>query len=345
MVELLVASSVTTILMLALGGALHLMTRGAASLETTTQLCADAAVAVTRVRQDLGQALAVTELTPTRITISHPDITGDGLDDTVSYSWDGSTGSSLTRSVNGQNPVAMADGVADWAVTGYTNLRTLSGGAGTRQILLAHLGCPFPGFAGSCQPQSIGLASSTWRGELFRLDSSTSGTFAVNRIAIYLYRYPNGPLGTLYVRFRDFTAGTTLQEKTMPIGSIVASQWGCYEFAFENLGNLRFGRDYGICIGTNTISTAAFLGRFDYSAGAPADSMTYMESSDSYNWYMNGNIDLKFVVYGTIGTGSGASPSEYVTHFAMRLRLTDGTRSAVVDSGVDCPNRPAVVGF
>jgi prepilin-type N-terminal cleavage/methylation domain-containing protein len=347
LIEMVVGSSVMVVVMLAIGGTIHLMTRGVASLEASAQLNADAALVTARVRRELGSAFGFTELTSKRVTFLHPDVTGDGLDDTITYDWAGATGAPLQRSVNGGTAVVIAEGVTEWSLTCHTNLRTISGGSSTNagQVILAQLGCPNPGFSGSCQPTSIGLASTTWRGEKFTLASSTPGTYSITTIAIYLYRYANAPTGTLYVRFVDFDGAAVLEEETLPLASIATSQWGRYEFSFTNLGNLQFGRDYGICVGTNTSSTAAYIARFDYTQGAPTDGMCYMDSYDGWYWTLRTDIDLKFVALGSFQANGGTTSQEYVTHFATHLRLSDGTRSAVIDSGVPCANRPSAAGL
>ena len=83
LIELVIGSVIALVVMLAAGGTLHLMTRGAASLQASAQLATDASVAMTRLRRELGAAVTISRLSASYITFTHPDLNGDGADDVI----------------------------------------------------------------------------------------------------------------------------------------------------------------------------------------------------------------------------------------------------------------------
>ena len=77
------------------------ITSGATRIDQRCQIQTEAAIAMTRMRSELGQAIAIVSLSASQVTFTHPDVTGDGVADTVTYQWSGTAGDSVTRQVNG----------------------------------------------------------------------------------------------------------------------------------------------------------------------------------------------------------------------------------------------------
>lgn len=71
------------------------------NLERRSQVQTAAALAVQRMRAELRYATRIASLASTSVQFTHPDVTGDGNEDTVLYSWTGTPGDPLTRQVNG----------------------------------------------------------------------------------------------------------------------------------------------------------------------------------------------------------------------------------------------------
>jgi len=80
-----IGTAITAIVMVAAGGAIHVMTRGSASLQASSQLATDASVAMARARRELGAAVTISGLSSSAITFTHQDLDGDGADDTIRY--------------------------------------------------------------------------------------------------------------------------------------------------------------------------------------------------------------------------------------------------------------------
>ena len=92
-VSLIVIGSIMFMTSSTLQGMDHLSSRGAVDHAATH--------AVGRISMELATAIQLNETEPTRIAFVVPDITGDGADDEVEYSWSGVAGEDIVRAVNG----------------------------------------------------------------------------------------------------------------------------------------------------------------------------------------------------------------------------------------------------
>jgi len=111
--ELLVVISISSVLFLSLSAALS------GTLNTTVEVAAQlsswhmVSSALLQMERELALATQVVFTGDTRISFSVPDITGDGAEDLVAYSWDGSDGAPLVRAVNGGSAVDLLPEVRD----------------------------------------------------------------------------------------------------------------------------------------------------------------------------------------------------------------------------------------
>lgn len=103
LVELVVATSVAVVVALSAAHVVRQMAYVGTSLERRSQVQTAAALAVQRIRAELGYATRIAWLSSTSVQFTHPDVTGDGNEDTVLYSWTGTPGDPLTRQVNGSD--------------------------------------------------------------------------------------------------------------------------------------------------------------------------------------------------------------------------------------------------
>jgi hypothetical protein len=105
--ELVVAVLVAAGVALAIGHVTVQMTSGASRVDQRLQMQTEAAVALVRLRTELEQATGIVALTFQKVIFRHPDASGDGQPDVLSYEWSGTTGDALTRELNsgGKEPV------------------------------------------------------------------------------------------------------------------------------------------------------------------------------------------------------------------------------------------------
>jgi hypothetical protein len=102
LIEMTVSLALLTVI---LGGSASLVLVASRALAADgSNAAADVTVAraaASQVVDDLKVASALTERTPTAVTMTVPDRTGDGTPETVRYAWGGTPGDPLTRSLNG----------------------------------------------------------------------------------------------------------------------------------------------------------------------------------------------------------------------------------------------------
>lgn len=115
--ELIVALTLAAGVAVAVGQVVTQLTRGAASVDQRAQAQTETAIAMLRIRGDIEFASYISTLTSTLISFRHPDLTGDGSADTVTYQWSGTVGDPLTRAINGQAAESVLDRCRSFVVS------------------------------------------------------------------------------------------------------------------------------------------------------------------------------------------------------------------------------------
>ncbi len=347
LIELSVASSLTVIVMLAVGGALHLMTRGAAGIQASSQLNADASVAMARMRRELGAAVTVTSLTPTHIEFTHPDVDDDGADDLIIYDWPGVAGSSITRQVAGGTAVPIVENVSEFSMTSTCSTVALPGETSdlTGEVVLAsHEAIP----SGSTGSFGAGpMSSSSWRGEGFSVSADDLESYSITRAKVYLKG--TGLTGTLYLSIRSASTNITYETETLSLSSLSSAEYLWYEFTFSSLTAMSPGTTYSLIAYTNTSSIGANFGRDEYDTN-PVGSDYYKYSTTSgLTWSADSDRDCRYILYGQLKYDSPqegqASTRKYLTGLTLRFKLAQDTNIAEMTSGASCLNRPEITGL
>ncbi|MEM6330611.1 MAG: hypothetical protein AAF790_10220 [Planctomycetota bacterium] len=111
LIELLVATASTGVLMTGLASGLYVATQALKVGSTSAGQAIDLAAAAEQMVGDLRHATSFAEITPTAVTFNVPDRDGDSTEETLRYAWSGVTGDPLTLEYNGASPIAMAAGV------------------------------------------------------------------------------------------------------------------------------------------------------------------------------------------------------------------------------------------
>jgi hypothetical protein len=115
--------STAALLLAGLTSSLYISTKTLTPDATATSESNRSSLALTRIATDLRLALNFTERTATALTFTVPDRTGDGVVETIRYSWSGTAGNPLLYQFN-----------AGAAVTMATNVQQLNFSALTRSI-------------------------------------------------------------------------------------------------------------------------------------------------------------------------------------------------------------------
>ncbi len=111
MAELFASVVVSGILPVGLGSALTMVTRSLRP-DASTAVTLDAAPCVRMLQEDLGYSSHIFSRSSTSVKMLTTDADRDGRRDVVEYSWSGTSGAALNRTVNGGSPVAVCRDVA-----------------------------------------------------------------------------------------------------------------------------------------------------------------------------------------------------------------------------------------
>ncbi len=349
LIEMAIGTAITAIVMVAAGGAIHVMTRRSASLQASSPPATDASVAMARARRELGAAVTISGLSSSAITFTHPDLDGDGADDTIRYEWSGQESEPLLRQIGAGEPLPVVEHVAQFALTPNTKQVTIPGGASDmtdETILASHEGCP----AGlSCTfGGSPGVTYSSWRGQLFTAWTDDAEWFTITRLKAYVRRVGNW--GTLYASIRDSGGADTYDEAGMSVSSIPSGDYLWREFAFSGGATLDPGSYYSFLLRATTSSSSVYVGRDEYTVSHISDYGCYMRTDNGgWSYSYDYNRDARFVLYGRFKLyHPQITPSitrTYLKSLGIRLKLSDGQRSFDLQSGATCGNRPEITGL
>ena len=101
LIELVISMSIVVIVLAGITGAVMLAGQAVEANIVSADQSTDTAFGLSELRDDLTLATAIDDLSETGVTLTVPDRTGDGTDDTVIYTWE-SSGATLTRILNAE---------------------------------------------------------------------------------------------------------------------------------------------------------------------------------------------------------------------------------------------------
>lgn len=132
LVELLVSSAILSVLLMATGSSILLVSRGIPDGRSRTSKMLNAARTLNLLASDLAQATACLELNQNDIAFTVPDQNGDGLPETIIYTWSNVPDEPLIRVVNGW-PSNVLTSLNEFQLT--YELRAATGNGPTRNYL------------------------------------------------------------------------------------------------------------------------------------------------------------------------------------------------------------------
>jgi len=119
LLELVISSSIGAILVAGLSGSLYIASQSFdRNLAVDDQASAQELLA--QMMRDLHQANRFSERTTTAVTFTVPDRTGNGIQETIRYSWGGAAGDPLTYEYNGSAVVVLARSVQNFDLSYLT---------------------------------------------------------------------------------------------------------------------------------------------------------------------------------------------------------------------------------
>jgi len=116
LIELLVSMSITSIIFLAIGSTIVIVSRSLPNPEDPTEHALSTAQVLQRLDSELRYATDINLPTQTSIEFTVADRDADASPETLLYGWSGTPGDPLTRSRNGGAPETLIEGVRGWDI-------------------------------------------------------------------------------------------------------------------------------------------------------------------------------------------------------------------------------------
>lgn len=297
LVELVVSLMATSLLIMGLASALFL-TVTALNRSTSPDADGQAKELTRRIADDLNVATALTERTATAITLTVPDRTGDGLPDTIRYSWSTVSGDPLLYQLNGGASRVLAGDVRKLNFTFLT--RTLGSppaSEGSEQLLASQ---------DPTTNSTYDIKSSAWIAEYFvPVLPNNAVSWKVTRAEIFLAT-GTGP-GNAFIEIR---ATDALNQPTGPVLAsfapdltAVTSSGAWVSVPFSPVAGLSPGDAMAILVTSTSASNLASVPYFNNVSPAMSG-LGWTTSSDAgASWATpTSSRSMRFRVYGTVST-------------------------------------------
>jgi len=338
----------------ATASAIHVITCNGANLAQRGEAQTAAAIAIHRIRSELSMAITVTELTSQSAAITHPDVTGDGIDDVIRYAWSGTTGDPITREFNSGAAAAVLDDCNGFtlAVDIEDPVEDLEPETTGEVQVAAHDQYP-GGYVYSTIAMEV--KSPNRVAEYFTPSYAGAVSCDVTRVLISMRRAGSGG-GTATISIQPRAAGTynpsgTFLGEATVAGTDLPAEFQWREFAFSD-----------VTVPVDTGLTVVVQGDSSNSGQVETHLLSFQNFIDGVtlryttnnggSWLPNVNLarwDMRIYVYGSYTlsttTGSGVFASGWLESIHMQVRTPTGAQDAVFDSAIHCLNRPSVAGL
>ncbi|MBX9735888.1 MAG: prepilin-type N-terminal cleavage/methylation domain-containing protein [Phycisphaerales bacterium] len=220
LIEIVISLALISIIAIASAGVMRLAARAASGSGDPRAEASGPAEALRQIMQDLQLATSVLRADSTGMSVEVPDRDADGKPETIEYEWDGVSGSTATRSINGSpaSPLLVDVAALDFSL----DVATLSVGA-TAQSVPEAIVVTAPQNSGGTGVVTIdravgvylspalGTNDRTWKPTRVRVYMSRAG-IARGNVSVELRVAPaDAPSGTLL-------AGWTINDTTLSAG-------------------------------------------------------------------------------------------------------------------------------
>ena len=345
LIELLVVITITSMLFLSLSAALSGTLHTTATVAEQLASWQAGSSALLRMEKEMALATQFVATELHQVSFYVPDITGDAAPDLIAYSWSGTAGAPLVRSVNG----AGSDNVISQAqdVKFSYNYRTrTSVGITSLTCDLSVIPSSFSDYTG--YPWGVtfyDVRPNPWRGQSFTpvTDSHRTDSIAFRARTTAMFG------GTdLSILLTDRSTGRTLASGTL-------SKWDLQYYSTRTFvvamtwqdgdgSGLKTDKDYRWVFKPSSSAYAADLEAFYITAGGGPNNGTFAEYStnDGISWVSLGDqADIRFVTYGTYTIPYGINAEQgqsLLRRVDISLTCGTGTNVAAVSSSVRTGN-------
>jgi prepilin-type N-terminal cleavage/methylation domain-containing protein len=315
LVELTLALVIISLLMLSVQSVLALASRLAPGGKNPTTATTSVAKGIEMLNFDLPYATSIVARSSTSISFTVPDRTGDGQPETIRYSWAGTSGAGLVRTVNGSDATIVSK-VASFDLQYDTDATTTQNYTDSAETLLNNYDSLLS--LGDCD-----IDSSNWVGQYFTPTlPSNAVSWRVTRVKIKAK--PHGTsLGETRIQVRRAKNGlpTAITDETVMYETNLSSLLGIPTYAWQEFvlpGTYNFSPSEGACLVCQwQKDTDACDIQAQTLLATGANSNLVKTSDGGATWSTVSAQDLMFYVYGTYKTPSTTS----TTYTLRRVRV------------------------
>ncbi len=341
LLETVLTMAVTSVLLLAMGSAMLMVSRVLPDTRSPAAASVDGATAVEQIATDLQYAISISARSGSAIEFTVADRNGDSQPEVIRYEWSGTAGAPLTRRENGGTALDVLADVRDFNLS--YDLETISteipqGNESAETLLIAYSDATASTdytikdtqlYSEYFRPTLPGDAL-RWKVTRVRFTAKQSG-IASGQTRVQLQMPTTGGLPT----------GTVLEEKLVQESSLPLA-YAVQELTYTQVSNL--SPQQGLCLVFRWQSDTESCKLLGKNSGVTATNIALAKSTDrTASWSSQSGESLLFSVYGTVTTAG--TPQIQNTYYlnAVSIRLRTGTdQQATVQSRVRILNRPEV---
>jgi type II secretory pathway pseudopilin PulG len=341
LLETVLVMAVTSVLLLAMGSAVLMVSRGMPDAQSPTAACVAGAEAVEQMVTDLQYAISISSRSAYGIEFTVADRDGDSQPEVIRYEWSAVAGAPLTRQENGGATADVLPDIRDFSLSyGLEPIsKEVPQGNESPETLLIAYSSPTANY-------DYTIRDTEWYSEYFRpvLPADTL-SWKVTRVR-FTARQAGLAGGQCRVQLQTPTTGglptgivleeNTVRESLLPLLHFV------YELTWTEVSSL--SPQQGLCLvwrGQGSNDPAQLLGQ---STGVTAPAIALARSTDrGSSWSSLSGQSVLFSVYGTVTTTG--TPQIQKTYYlnAVGIRLRAGADpQATVQTRVGILNRPEV---
>ena len=360
LVEMVAAVAILAILMLAMQSAVMLSVTAMPDNGSRASLLTAESRTLNRIAQDLHFASSVAMPDSRTLKMVVADQDGDGIDETITYLWDGTNGATLTRTRNAGAASVIASSVRQFQCqmrkkTIATQTTTYGSATGNEVVLASFNDYGISGTGN----QILDIDNMCFAAEYFRFNTSAAPANAtsiqITRASVWMLskgilgspvkaeiRRATG-IGSLYPSSVRFGSQSSLDSGLLPL------TLGWTDFSFNDVFITNPGEELELVI-SGTASQCVAQVWYQQNDNAPSDTPVFMWTTNAGgSWSPSGNFnrqDMKFTIYGRVTAPTMTTTTTtryYLTGVDLRLCLGFNGADAV-ELSVSTPNQPEVAG-
>jgi type II secretory pathway component PulJ len=359
LLELALSAGIVSLIMASLASVIVLASRALPSGTSAAASLNAAGSAADLLAEDLRFATRIIEASPTRISFTVPDRTGDGLEETIVYSWAGA-GAPLQQQINQQSPVVLVDALALFELSlsrqKHTTTQVASGTQRSEEVLLSSF-TGWPGVTPTVSFQSV--TGTTWVSQKFVVDRfnipSNATSWRITRVSMRMRRPSTAGNYAVTVGIHNPTTATGFIASPLPIGTpgvvpsaslTTTTRW--QDAAFSNVFLTDTSLRHFVIVVKPEVPTNSASVEYFSSTSAPTDAYVYQYTTDGgLSWLPTTNRqrnDAQFFVYGdyeVAGTSVQTTDHYTLEHVGFILQTTGSGRTRI-ESAVQLANQPEV---